>query len=42
MSRIVARSRQELLEIIPPTVFFFIAFQVIAHRRPEGVVPSWN
>jgi len=33
LSRIVARLKQELLEVIPPAVFFFIAFQVIAFTR---------
>jgi chromate transport protein ChrA len=32
-SRIVARVKQELLEVIPPAVFFFIAFQLLAFTR---------
>lgn len=33
MSSIVSRLKHELVEVIPPTVFFFIAFQVIAFTR---------
>lgn len=33
MSRITERVKHELREAIPPTVFFFVAFQVIAFTR---------
>jgi hypothetical protein len=33
MSRTMSRLKQEILEVIPPAVFFFIAFQVIAFTR---------
>lgn len=33
MNRLFSRLKHELLEVIPPTVFFFIAFQVIAFSR---------
>jgi hypothetical protein len=33
MNRIVARLQRELFEVIPPAIFFFVAFQVIAYTR---------
>jgi hypothetical protein len=33
MSSILARVKHELVEVIPPTVFFFVAFQLIAFTR---------
>lgn len=33
MSGVVARLKRELIEVIPPAVFFFVAFQVIAYTR---------
>lgn len=33
MGNIFSRLKHELVEVIPPTVFFFIAFQVIAFTR---------
>jgi hypothetical protein len=33
MNSILARVKHELVQVIPPTVFFFVAFQVIAFTR---------
>ncbi len=33
MTKVFARLKHELVEVIPPTVFFFIAFQLIAFTR---------
>ena len=33
MSSILSRLKHELVEVIPPAVFFFVAFQLIAFTR---------
>jgi len=33
MNRIIAKLKHEFIQVIPPTIFFFLAFQVIALTR---------
>ncbi len=33
MNKIAARVKEEILEVIPPTIFFFVAFHIIAFTR---------